>query len=116
MKFKDLELNGIILSEKPAHDGTLPPHIDKVRVSLLDFTGTVLDTRVDDDALVEEDGSLGLHKDDHTHTKHCKDLRDQAWKLFQGKDREPEWQQFFVTHLFSPLQEAVKIQEQNTRQ
>jgi hypothetical protein len=92
MKFKDLNRNGIFLSERPAREEELPGHIEKLRTSVLDFTCTV------DDGEKSEAISLA------------------AERLDKGKDREPEWARFFARHFFDPLLEEVKVKDEDTRQ
>lgn len=120
MKIKDLEKNDIFVSDEPAHDGALPQHIDEVRTGLLDFTWTIVDgvdgdneTQRTDDHLLED---LDLHATDRALVKQYKAIRDDARILHTGKDREAEWQTFFLINFFRPLVYAVRMKDEDTRQ
>ncbi len=125
MEIKDLENNGIFISKEPAHEGALPPHIDKLRARLLDFSWTVVAVADDDDATHHVDGDaflqhlggLTLHAADRTLVEECKGvIRDRAIILQKGQDREAEWALFFSINFFHRLQEAVRIRNEDTWQ
>lgn len=86
-------------SEEPARAGALPQHIDNVRRSLLDFTCTLLD-----------DPLRGLHlsEADRALIKQYRTIREDAETLRRGKDREAEWQTFFLGNFFSPLVKEMR--------
>jgi hypothetical protein len=125
MREKDLNNNGIFLSQKP---GTLPRHIDRVRASLLDFTWTLIDSvdayheihrkghdngvqRLEDDLLGKLDGAA-----DRALVRQYKIIQSDARRLHGGKDREAEWQTFFLLNFFHPLASGVRVTHDDTRQ
>jgi len=129
MRTRHLNKNGIFLSEEPAHEGALPRHIDRVRAILLDFTCTLVDSvdgyhathRTGDDNEVhgsEDDllGRLDLDADDRALVEQYKVIQDDARKLNGGKDREAEWQTFFLITFFRPLVSAARVKDEDTRQ
>ncbi len=123
MKIEDLEANGIFISEEPAHEGSLRPHIDKLRARLLDFSWTVADDddatyHVDDVDFLKQLGGLGLHAADRALVEKCKGaIRDRAMILQAGQDREAEWARFFDINFFDPLEETVRtIRDEDTWQ
>ncbi len=115
MKFKHLEKNGIFISDEPELARALPLHIDKVRDTLLDLSWTVVDGVDDDDFLELLDGS-GLCAADRALIKWSKTTSDEAMIHHEGKDREAEWQTFFLFNFFRPLRDAVEMKNEDTRQ
>jgi hypothetical protein len=105
MHISDLEYNGIFLSKEPAHEGVLPQHIDRVRAILLDFTCTIDDIE-----------SADLHTDERALVKHYEPIRDDAERLHNGKDREVEWQTFFLINFFRPLENEMRVTDEDKRQ
>ncbi|KAK4038765.1 hypothetical protein C8A01DRAFT_37255 [Parachaetomium inaequale] len=128
MRKKDLISNGIFFSRKPAREGALPQHIDRVRAILLDFTCTLVDSvdayheihRTGDDNEVhclEDDllGSLDLDASNRAIVEECKIILNGARRLHGGKDREAEWQTFFLLNFFIPLASGVRLKDDDTR-
>ena len=95
MEIKDLENNGIFLSETPAREGTLPKHIDGLRDSLLHFNTASSDAA--NERLAEQ----------------YKPIQEEAERLHNGKDREAEWATFFLIHFFRPLEREVRVMEED---
>jgi hypothetical protein len=129
MKKEDLIYNGIFLSREPAPEGTLPQHIDRVRASLLDFTWTLIDSvdachkihrkGHDNEVQCLEDDLLRrlvLDAADRALVEQYKIIRDDARILYSGKDREAEWQTFFLINFFRPLASGVRVRDEDTRQ
>jgi len=120
MKRRDLEVNGILISDEPAREGALPQHVENVRTSLLDFTWTVLDgvngdtkiNSVNDDLLDDLAPDAAAR---HTLNQY-KSIRDDAKILYRGQDREAEWATFFLINFFRPLVVAARINDGDTRQ
>ncbi len=114
MKREDLENNGIFIRETPADARALPPHIDKVRDTLLDLTWVVVDG-MDDDNFPKKLDRLRLPAARRTLLEWCKTTRDEAIMLHKGQDREAEWQTFFLCSFFRPLANTGKPTNEDTR-
>ena len=118
MKIEDLRQNGIVLSELPAREGELPRHIERVRVFLLDFACTLVDgPDEDDDARIEDYvlKRLDLDEADKELREEYKTIRDDARILHWGRDREAEWQTFFLMNFFRPLVKEARVHDKDTR-
>lgn len=120
MKRTDLETNRIFINEEPALEGALPQHIESLRRILLDFTWTVVDGVDNDDELHRMDDKLPdnslLRKANRALVEHYKPIRNEARRLHIGKDREKEWETFFLIKFFLPLVAAVTVKDEDTRQ
>lgn len=118
MKIEDLRQNGIVLSELPAREGELPQHIERVRAFLLDFACTLVDGLEDDDDVRIENYILqrpDLEKADKELREEYKTIRDDARILHRGRDREAEWQTFFLMNFFRPLVKEARVDDKDTR-
>lgn len=119
-----LEQNGIFLEEEPAHSGKTPPHVNRLRDALLDFDCTLADrlaleeeTDIRDVQAILRD--LEVSESERADSEHflaeCGKKRDKAQSLHDGKDREPEWQRYFLNDFLQPLAEEMKISDKDLR-
>ncbi|KAL2193245.1 hypothetical protein P885DRAFT_64083 [Corynascus similis CBS 632.67] len=119
MKRTDLETNRIFINEEPALEGALPQHIESLQRILLDFTWTVVDGVDNDDELHRMDDKLPdnslLRKANRALVEHYKPIRNEARRLHIGKDREKEWETFFLIKFFLPLVATVIVKDKDTR-
>ncbi|KAH6636948.1 hypothetical protein F5144DRAFT_569209 [Chaetomium tenue] len=118
MKIEDLEQNGIALSEVPARKGDLPRHIERVRAFLLDFACTLVDGLDEDGDVCIEDYVLerrDLEYADRKLREEYKTIRSDARILHWGRDREAEWQTFFLMNFFRPLVKEARVRDEDTR-
>ncbi|KAK3997898.1 hypothetical protein QBC44DRAFT_364098 [Cladorrhinum sp. PSN332] len=121
--------NNISFQRHPKHVMTkgLPPHVEYLRRSLLDFDCTIPDklsfsdmahfnTPISFQRSFEEvqipNSQKGLIKE---YLKHCRGIREDALILHKRKAREAEWQKFFDKKFFDPLAEQVKVTDQDPR-
>ena len=119
MRFKQLEANGIFVSEELAHEGTLPRHINKVRTQLLGFTWPVLGFVDENDNVIYRTGDR--HDKDAEHhaanllaiVKRFETIKRDAIILHKGQDREAEWQTFFLLNFFRPLADVARVQDKD---
>jgi hypothetical protein len=95
LEIKDLENNGIFLSETPAREGTLPEHIDGLRGNLLHFNTASSDAAKK--RLAEQ----------------YEPIQEEAKILHNGKDREAEWATFFLFHFFRPLERELRVTDED---
>jgi hypothetical protein len=113
MKRQDLEKNRIFIYEVPVAEGELPHHIERLRTRLLNFRfyQAVIDG-VDD----KNPQDSSLDPNDSALVKRYRAIREDATILHDGKDREAEWQTFFLLNFFSPLKAAVRMEDEDTHQ
>lgn len=95
MEIKDLENNGIFLSEKLAKEDALPKHVEEVRASLLHFNNAI--SNAAKDALAEQ----------------YEPIREEAKRLHKGRDREAEWGSFFQFNFFRPLEHESRVEDED---
>ncbi|KAH8175072.1 hypothetical protein LIA77_06491 [Sarocladium implicatum] len=118
-----LERNHIFFSDQ-VNVTDLPPRVSALRTALLDFDCTIPDR-------------LGLQSDDDFDdlpfylkqpnisdkerlaiagtVRRFKDVKEEAERLFQGRDREPEWQTFFASEFFRPLATELRVKDDDSR-
>lgn len=99
MKRQDLENNGIYLDEEPAESGSLPSHIDRLRSTLLDLRAVVPKRQAGD----------GIENERRRET--LEDFK----RLYKGKDREAEWQDYYRGTFFYPLAEEMRVRDADSR-
>jgi hypothetical protein len=119
MKIEDLRQNGIVLSELPAREGELPRHIERVRALLLDFACTLVDGLDEDNDIQAAEDYVLKHRSfeyvDNELREQYKTIRDDARILHRGRDREAEWQTFFLMNFFRPLVKEARVDDADTR-
>jgi hypothetical protein len=126
MKREDLSSSGILFNEEPAEEGVLPRHIDTLRTALLDFSCTIadrLELETDDDIgdipnrceALDITGYDSGYYDIRRSVSEYKSIREDAVRLYNGGDREVEWQTFFLNNFFAPLANEMKITNEDSR-
>ena len=119
-----LENNNIIFDEEHIWSVEGPSHVDKLRVDLLDFDGTVSDRlglRHEGEENEYKTRSEDIGASDFERgqiTKSVKEARyrkAEARRLDVGRDREAEWQQYYWNEFFRPLAEAAKVADEHSR-
>ena len=126
MKREDLSSNGILFNEELPEEGVLPRHIDTLRITLLDFSCTIadrLELETDDDIgdihsrceALDITGYDSGYYDIRQSVSEYKSIREDAARLYNGGDREVEWQTFFLNNFFAPLANEMKITNEDSR-
>ena len=119
-----LEKNNIIFDEEHIWSGEIPSHVDKLRVHLLDFDGTVSDRlglRQEGEEKEYQTRLENIDASDFERRQITKSVREaldrkgKARRLDVGRDREAEWQQYYWTEFFLPLEETAKVADEHSR-
>ena len=109
-------------------ENPLPPHLDALRQSILDFDFTV-DKRLDrnggatpmspesqyDSDEDNDDEIRALKKADKNQLNHYKDAAREANLRFHGDDPEKAWEILYLNFFFAPLHERTLPKKSDSR-
>ncbi|KAJ3473731.1 hypothetical protein NLG97_g10161 [Lecanicillium saksenae] len=112
---EDLVEEGIFYFREVAKDGDLPPHVEHLRKSLLDFSRPMTSYSWTANDIADHITAGEPHIYPLPLFKSTKDIRDEAVRLSHGDFAEEKWSDFYKKELFDRLASCTISSDGNSR-